>query len=117
MVIPQIIAFSQAIILALIKSNPPFLTGESIRISIRFALPWQEPNEIFILFAFNEHKHGAVYAEAFYFLRDFTVIDVVSQKPVPLDRIIRTPPVSSITWRLSTTSKESTRRPMFVLTY
>jgi glyoxylase-like metal-dependent hydrolase (beta-lactamase superfamily II) len=29
---------------------------------MRFALRWQKPNEIFSLFALNEHNHDAVYA-------------------------------------------------------
>jgi len=41
---------------------------------------WQEPDEILSLFPLDEHKHGSIYAEAFHFLRDFTVIGAVSQK-------------------------------------
>jgi hypothetical protein len=41
---------------------------------------WQEPDEILSLFPLDEHKHGAIYAEAFHFPRDFTVIGAVSQK-------------------------------------
>jgi hypothetical protein len=44
---------------------------------------WQEPNEILIPFIFDEHKHGSIYTEAFHFLRDFIVIDIVSQKALP----------------------------------
>ena len=37
-------------------------------------------DKILTFFALNEHKHGSIYAEAFHFLRGFTVIDTVSQE-------------------------------------
>jgi hypothetical protein len=43
---------------------------------------WQEPHEILSLFSLDEHKHGAIYAEALHFPRDLTVISAVSQKPL-----------------------------------
>jgi len=47
---------------------------------------WQEPNEILTLFAFDEYKHGSIYAEVFHFLRDFTIIDIVSEKSLSAQR-------------------------------
>jgi hypothetical protein len=51
--------------------------------ALTFNKSWQKPDEILCLFTLDEHKHGAIYAEALHFSRDFTVIGAVSQKPLP----------------------------------
>jgi hypothetical protein len=67
-------------------NRPTRSPDRRIIVLIRVDKSWQKPNEILIPFAHDEHKHDTIYAEAFYFLRDFIVLGIVSQKSFSVQR-------------------------------